>query len=163
MSFKRQLVKKLETYSRRFLSLKERKKLLDSLKKEKLEWISWKSKVRAVLKNLDTTDGLKFSALLVFIEKAPKSKLFQNKMEEFLIERVQFWKHYDFGKKKERRKVLEMAPWVDRVFKLLTSKSFIRLLIIFLIIAFIIWFYIDRAAYLEFIKSIIKSFFQAIR
>lgn len=162
MSSERELVKKLETYSERFLDIKKRRELLDSLKKDKTRWLTWREALRAVLGNLDTADGLKFSALLVFVEKSPESELFQNEMKEFLIERVQFWKHYDFSKK-ARLKAKEIAPWIDRIFKILTSKSFIRLLMIFLIIAFIIWFYIDRAAYLEFIKSIIESFFQAIK
>jgi len=163
MPSERELVKKLEAYSKQFLNSKKRKELLDSLKKDRTDWIVWKSKMEAVLGNLDSTDKLKFSALLIFIEKAPESKLFQNKMEEFLIERVQFWKHYNFKVEKKQTKSKKTELWIDRIFKILTSKSFIRLLMIFLIIAFIIWFYIDRAAYLEFIKSIIKSFFQAIQ
>lgn len=162
MPSKKELVKKLETYSQKFLDIKKREELLASLKKDKTRWLTWSASLKAVLGNLDIADKLKFSALLVFIEKSPESELFQNKMKEFLIGRVQFWKHYDFSKR-GRLKEKEVAPWVDRVFKLVTSKSFIRLLIIILIIAFIIWFYTDREAYLEFIKSIIKSFFQAIR
>ncbi len=163
MLFKKQLVKKLEAYSSQFLILKERKELLNSLEKDRTEWITWSSKMKAVLENLSSVDKIKFSALLVLIETNLKSKLFHDRMKEFLIERVQHWKHYDFKKKGKRLDKRESVSWIDRLFKLFTSKSFIRLLIIILIIAFIIWFYVDRAAYLEFTKSIIKSFFQAIR
>lgn len=156
-------MKKLEAYSKQFLDLKEREKLLDSLEKDKTQWLTWGESLKAVLGNLSSKDKLKFSALLVLVETNPKSGLFHDRMKEFLIARVQFWKHHDFKKEGGKLGRKETVLWVDRLFKLFTSKSFIRLLIIILIIAFIVWFYVDRAAYLEFIKSIIKSFFQAIR
>ena len=123
MLFKKQLVRKLEAYSGQFLILKERKELLDSLEKDKTEWTTWNAKMKAVLGNLSSADSLKFSALLVLIETNPKSELFHDQMKEFLIDRVQYWKHYAFKEKEKGLGKKEAASWIDKVFKLFTFKT----------------------------------------
>jgi len=165
MPSKRKLAKELEILSKKFLLPKKRKILLASLKGDKTEWFFWVSQMKGLLKNLDKSEAVKFSGLLLLLEQNPDKRFYQNRMKKFLVNKVEFYRYYDFslekklsGLERNRKKL-----WISKVFRLFISRSFLGMLILVLILSFIVWFYIDRESCLEFVKGVVQPFLKAIR
>ena len=97
MSSKKKLVKKLEKLSQKFLEIKNRKELLNSLKEDKIKWFQWSSEIKIILENIDNTEAIKFAGLLLLLEQNPDSKFHQNNLKKFLINKVELYKYYDFS------------------------------------------------------------------
>lgn len=165
MASKRKLAKELAVLSKKFLEPKKRKTLLVSLKGDKTDWFLWASQMKGVLKNLDRNEAIKFSGLLLLLEQNPNSKFYQDKVKKFLIDKIEFYKYYDFGlEKKLTEKGIESKKlWTSKILRLFISRSFLGILILALIIGFIVWFYVDRESCLEFVKSVVQPFLKAIQ
>jgi len=165
MPSKKKLVQELEILAEKFLLSKERKLLLDSLKGDKTEWFFWVSQMKNILKNLSQAEAVKFSALLIFLEQNPDKRFYQNKMKKFLINKVEFYKYYDFSleKKLSQEERTQKKLWISKIFRLFISRSFLGILILVLILGFIAWFYLDRESCIEFVKAVVQPFFKAIR
>jgi hypothetical protein len=164
MLSKKKLVKELKKLSQKFLEPKRRKALLISLKGDKTKWFLWTSQMKGVLKNLDRAEAIKFSGLLLLLEKNPSSRLYQDKMKKFLIDKIEFYKYYDFSleKKLAEKKITSKNLWTSKILRLFISRSFLGILILFLILGFIAWFYLDRESCLEFVKKVIQPFLKSI-
>ena len=165
MPSKRKLAQELETLAKKFLLPKKRKILLDSLKGDKIKWLFWVSELKGILKNLDQSKAVKFSALLIFLEQNPDSRFYQDKMKKFLVNKVEFYKYYDFSleKKLAKEERTRQKLWISKTFRLFISRSFLGILILVLILGFIAWFYLDRESCLEFVNKVIQPFLKAIR
>ncbi len=165
MFSKKKLVKKLEKLSKKFLEIESRKELLDSLKEDKTKWFQWSSEIKIILENIDNTEAIKFAGLLLLLEQNPDSRFYQNNLKKFLIDKVEFYKYYDFSleRKLDKMEKSERKLWISKIFRLFISRSFLGILILVLILGFIGWFYIDRESCLEFVDKIIQPFLRAIR
>ena len=165
MSSKNKLAKELEKLSKKFLEKENRKELLGSLKDDKIEWFVWISQMKGILKNIDNSEAIKFSGLLLLLEQNPDSNFHQNNLKKFLIDKSEFYKHYDFSLEEElsKKEKSEKKIWISKFFRLFISRSFLGILILVLIIAFIVWFYIDRESCLEFVNGVVGPFLKAIR
>ena len=86
MPSKRKLAKELEKLSKKFLDSEQRKKLLISLKGDKTEWFMWVAEIKNILKNIDKTEAIKFSGLLLLLEQGPDSNFHKDNLNKFLIE-----------------------------------------------------------------------------
>ena len=165
MPSKKKLVKELEKFSKEFLDSKKRKVLLNSLEGEKTEWFFWVSRMKGILKNIDKAEAIKFAGLLLMLEQNSDSKFHQDNLKKFLINKVEFYKHYDFSLEKELAKQEKNRKkiWITKTFRLFISRSFLGILILILIISFIVWFYLDRESCLEFVNGVVQPFLKAIR
>jgi len=165
MPSKNKLAKELGKLSKKFLEPDTRKELLGSLKDDKTEWFVWVSQMKGVLKNIDNSEAIKFSGLLLLLEQNPESDFYQNNLKKFLIDKVEYYKHYDFSLEEElsKKERSEKKIWISKFFRLFISRSFLGILILGLIIVFIVWFYIDRESCLEFVNGIVGPFLKAIR
>lgn len=165
MTSKRKLTKELEKTAKKFLDGNTRKDLLKSLKGDKTDWFYWTSGVKKILENLDKSDAIKFAGLLLLFESNSKSRFHQNNLKKFLIDKIEYYKYYDFGLEKELAKTEKVSKklWISKIFRLFISRSFLGILILVLILGFIAWFYIDRESCLEFVRQIIGPFLKAIR
>ncbi len=165
MPSKRKLAKELEKLSDRFLQPQKRKKLLFSLKEDKTEWFLWVSQMKGLLKNLDKTGAVKFAGLVLLVEQNPESKFYQDKMKKFLIDKVEFYRYYDFSleKKLAQKEKTEKKLWISKIFRLFISRSFLGILILALILCFVLWFYLDRESCLEFVKGVVNPFLKAVK
>ena len=165
MPSKRKLVQELETLAKKFLLPKKRKLLFVSLKGDKTEWFFWVSQLKEILKNLNKSEAVKFSGLLIFLEQNPDSRFYQDKMKKFLVNKVEFYKYYDFSleKKMSKEERARQKLWISKIFRLFISRSFLGILILVLILCFIGWFYLDRESCLEFVNKVIQPFLKAIR
>jgi len=166
MVFKGKLAKELEKLSKRFLEKDKRKELLDSLKKDdRTEWFTWVAEMKGIFKNIDKSDAVKFSALILLLQQNSESRFHQDNLKKFLIDKVGYYKHYDFSLEKElvKKEKDQKKIWISKFFRLFISRSFLGILILTLIISFIIWFYIDRESSLEFVNGIVGPFLKAIK
>ena len=165
MSSKKKLVKKLEKLSQKFLEIESRKELLNSLKEDKTKWFQWSSEVKIILENINRTEAIKFAGLLLLLEQNSDSRFHQDNLKKFLVDKVEFYKYYDFSleKKLDKMERSERKLWISKIFRLFISRSFLGILILVLILAFIGWFYLDRESCLEFVDKIIQPFLRAIR
>ncbi len=165
MPSKKRLVKKLEKLANEFLKPDKRKALLESLRGDKTDWFLWCSKIKAVMKNIDTLEATKLTGYLLLLEKKPKSKFRQDNLKRYLINQVEFYKHYDFTleQKLRQRKYATKKLWTSKILRLFISRSFLGLILVGLIIGFIFWFYLDRAGCLEFVRGVVGPFLKAIR
>ena len=162
---KEKLAKELEKLSKKFINKEKRKELLNSLKKDKTEWFRWVAEMKNILKNLDRTEAVKFSAFVLALEQKPGSEFCQNKLKKFLIEKTEFYKYYDFKLEKDLKKIKGKSKniWISKILRLFISRSFLGILILLLILGFIVWFYIDRETCLDFVDKIIQPFLKAIK
>ena len=165
MLSKKKLAKELGVLAGRFVEPKERGVLFDSLRGDKTEWFRWVSGMRMVLKGLDKADALKFSGLLLLLEKDAESRFHQDNMKKFLIEKTEFYKYYDFSLDKElnKQKAARKNLWTSKILRLFISRSFLGILILAVVLGFIAWFYADRESCLEFVQKVVGPFFKAIR
>lgn len=165
MASKKTLAKNLEKIAGKFLEKNARKQLLESLKGDKTAWFQWTSEIKRILENLNRADATKFAGLLLLFESNPKSKFHQNNLKKFLIDKIEYYKYYDWSVDKELAKTDRISKklWVNKIFRLFISRSFLGILILVLIVSFIIWFYIDRESCLEFVRQVIGPFLKAIR
>ncbi len=165
MVSKKKLANGLSKQAWRFVEGKERKKLLNSLKKDKTDWFFWVSEMKGILKNLNKTEAVKFGGLILLLEQKPDSVFYQNKLKRFLISQIEFYKYYDFSleKKLKQKERSEKKLWISKTFRLFISRSFLGMLILALIVGFIVWFYLDRESCLEFVKGVVGPFLKAIR
>ncbi|MBU2472761.1 hypothetical protein KKE74_01885, partial [Patescibacteria group bacterium] len=110
-------------------------------------------------------EAIKFAGLLLLLEQNPDSRFYQDNLKKFLIDKVEFYKYYDFSleEKLDKMEKSERKLWISKFFRLFISRSFLGILILILIIAFIGWFYLDRESCLEFVDKIIQPFLKAIR
>lgn len=162
MGGEKKIVKELDRVSKNFLSSRERDELLKSLKSDKSEWFVWISQMKGILKNINKADAIKFSGLVMLLEQNPDNKFYQEKLKKFLIDRVSFYRYYDFSPKdKIDSKKKEML--ITKIFRCLISRSFVGILLIILIVAFVAWFYLDRESCLFFVRTIIEPFLKAIK
>jgi len=162
---KEKLAKELEKLSKKFINEEKRKKLLNSLKNDKTKWFMWSAEMKNILKNLDKVESVKFSAFILALEQKPNSKFCQNQLKKFLIEKTEFYKYYDFKLEKDLKKIKGKSKnlWISKILRLFISRSFLGILILFLILGFIVWFYIDRDTCLDFVDKIIQPFLKAIK
>jgi len=162
---KEKLAKELEKLSKGFIDKEKRKELLNSLKKDKTEWFMWVAEMKNILKNLDKTEAIKFSAFILALEQKPDSEFCQSKLKKFLIEKTEFYKYYDFKLEKDLKKIKSSSKnlWISKILRLFISRSFLGILILLLILGFIGWFYIDRETCLDFVDKIIQPFLKAIK
>ncbi len=165
MPSKRKLARELEKLSVRFLEPKQQKALLASLAGDKTDWFVWVSQMKGLLKNLDRTEAVKFTGLLLLLEQNPESDFHQNNLKKFLINKIEFYKYYDFSleKKLAEKKRTGKNLWISKILRLFISRSFLGMLILVLVLGFILWFYIDRESCLEFVKAVIGPFLKAIK
>jgi len=165
MASKRILAKKLEKTAKKFFDKNSRKKLLESLKGDKTEWFYWSSEIKKILEILDKSDAIKFSGLLLLLERGPESSFHQNNLKKFLIDKIEYYKYYDFSleKKLAEKERSSKKLWISKIFRLFISRSFLGILILVLIISFIGWFYLDRESCLEFVRGVLQPFLKAIR
>lgn len=165
MPSKRKLAKELENLAKKFLLPKRRKILSDSLRGDKAKWFFWTSQMKGLLKNLSQAEAVKFSGLVLLVEQNPDSQFYQDRMKKFLINKVEFYKYYDFSleKKLAKQEKTQKKLWISKTFRLFISRSFLGILILVLILGFIAWFYIDRESCLEFVKGVIGPFLKAIK
>ena len=163
--FKNKLAKKLEKLSKKFLEQDTRKELLNSLKDDKTDWFVWVSQMKGILKNIDNNEAIKFSGLLLLLKQSPDSNFHQNNLKKFLIDKVEFYKHYDFSLEEEltKKERNQKKIWISKFFRLFISRSFLGILILVLIIAFVVWFYIDKESCFEFVNGVIGPFLKAIK
>ena len=121
--------------------------------------------MKGVLENINRAEVIKFSGLLLLLEQNPRSRFYQDKIKKFLIDKVEFYKYYDFkleknlSKEERKRKNL----WISKILRLFISRSFLGIILILLIISFIVWFYADRESCLEFVQKIVGPFLKAIK
>ncbi len=162
---KEKLAKELEKLSEKFINKEKRKNLLDSLENDKTKWFIWVAEMKNILKNLDRTEAIKFSAYILAIEQKPESKFCSDKLKKFLIEKTEFYKYYDFKLEKDLKKIKGKSKnlWISKILRLFISRSFLGILILVLILGFIVWFYIDREICLDFVDKIIQPFLKAIK
>ena len=165
MTSKKKIVKELGKLSNKFLNKDDRIGLLSSLKGAKTEWFTWVSQMKGIFKNIDNSDSIKFSGLLLLLEQKPDSNFYQNNLKRFLIDRIEFYKYYDFSleKKLAQKERSEKKIWISKFFRLFISRSFLGILILVLILGFIVWFYTDRESCLEFVNGVVGPFLKAIR
>ncbi len=165
MTSKKKIVKELGKLSNKFLNKDDRIGLLSSLKGDKTEWFTWVSQMKGIFKNIDNSDSIKFSGLLLLLEQKPDSNFYQNNLKRFLIDRIEFYKYYDFSleKKLAQKERSEKKIWISKFFRLFISRSFLGILILVLILGFIVWFYTDRESCLEFVNGVVGPFLKAIR
>jgi len=50
---------------------------LNSLKGDKTEWFTWISQMKGIFKNINNSDSIKFSGLLLLLEQKPDSDFHQ--------------------------------------------------------------------------------------
>lgn len=165
MVSKKKLFRELEKLSNRFLEPKKRAVLLNSLRNDKTEWFLWVSQMKGILKNIDRKESIKFSGLVLLFEKNPKSRFYQDNLKKFLIDKVEFYRYYDFSLEKKLTKEEKTARklWISKFFRLFISRSFLGILILGLIVGFVLWFYLDRESCLDFVKGVVGPFLKAIR
>jgi len=165
MADKRKLAKKLDKLSKKFLEKDKRKGLLNSLEGDKTEWLTWVAEMKGIFKNIDKGDSMKFAGFLLLLEQSPGSNFHQNNLKKFLIDKVEFYKHFDFSLDRElaKKEKSQKKIWISKFFRLFISRSFLGILILVLIVAFIIWFYWDRDSCLEFVNGVVGPFLKAIR
>ncbi len=165
MASKKKIAKDLGKASKEFLNKEKRKALLDSLKKDKTKWFLWVSQIKGILKNLSRADMVGFAGLVLLLEQRPKSRFHRDNLKRFLINKTEYYKHYDFSLEKELRKEKRKRGnlWISKVLRLFISRSFLGILILILILGFVIWFYLDRESCLEFVQKVIEPFLKAIR
>ena len=165
MSAKNKLAKELEKLSKKFLEKENRKELLNSLRDDKTEWFVWVAQMKGVLKNIDNSEAVKFSGLLLLLEQNPDSDFYQDNLKKFLIDKIEHYKYYDFSLEEElaKKERSEKKIWISKFFRLFISRSFLGILILVLIVTFIAWFYIDRESCLEFVNGVVGPFLKAIR
>jgi len=165
MPSKRRLVRELEKLSNKFLKVDKRKELLVSLSGDKTVWFLWVSQMKGVFKNIDKAESIKFAGLILLLEQKPKSNFYRDNLKKFLINKIEFYKHYDFSAESKLTKEGKNTKklWTNKIFRLFISRSFLGMLILILILGFILWFYIDRESCLEFVDRIIQPFLRAIR
>lgn len=165
MSRKQELAKNLEKVSKKFLDLDKRKELLASLRGDKTEWFQWSAEIKNIFKNLDKTEAVKFSALVLAVEQKPDSRFCIDQLKKFLIEKAEFYKYYDFKLEGDLKKIKGKSKnlWISKVLRLFISRSFLGILILILILGFIIWFYTDRESCLEFVNGVVGPFLKAIK
>ena len=163
MPFKEKLVKRLEEIAGDFLDKQKQEGLIAAMRRKDTGWVVWKSQIQGVLKNLSQIDYLKFRAILLFLEqRADASSISQT--ESFLIERIEFYKDYDFKKeeKKEAEKEKKNIIFIEKFFRILVSRAFLGILVLGMVIGFIFWFYFDREAVIEFSNKILKLFLRVV-
>jgi len=162
---KEKLAKELEKLSKEFIDKEKRKELLNSLKKDKTAWFMWVAEMKNILKNLDKTEAIKFSAFILALEQKPDSEFCQNKLKKFLIEKTEFYKYYDFKLERDLKKIKSSSKnlWISKILRLFISRSFLGILILLLILGFVGWFYIDRETCLDFVDKIVQPFLKAIK
>ena len=162
---KEKLAKQFEKNSKKFINKEKRKDLLFSLKKDRTDWFVWSAEAKNILKNLDKTEAVKFSALCLALEQRPESEFHQNNLKKFLIEKSKFYKYFDFKLEKDLKKIKGKNKniWTSKILRLFISRSFLGILILVLILGFILWFYIDRENCLDFVDKIIQPFLRAIK
>jgi ABC-type antimicrobial peptide transport system permease subunit len=165
MPSNKKLAKELEKLSEQLLDQEKRKTLLDSLSGEKTEWFKWTAEMKGLLKNLDKAEAVKFSGLVLLLEQKPKSGFYQDNLKKFLVDKVEFYKYYDFSleRKLTQKEKTEKKLWISKIFRLFISRSFLGILILALIIGFIVWFYADRESCLEFVQGVVGPFLKAIK
>jgi len=165
MASKKKLAKELEKLSERFLDKEKRKALLDSLVNDRTRWFRWVAEMKGLFKNLDKAEAVKFSGLVLLLEQKPESKFYRNNLKKFLVNKVEFYKYYDFSleKKLAAKEKAQKKLWISKTFRLFISRSFLGILILVLIVGFILWFYTDRESCLEFVKGVVGPFLKAIR
>jgi len=165
MAFKGKLAKELEKLSKKFLNRDKRKDLLNSLKNDKTEWFTWVAEMKGIFKNIDNSEAIKFSALVLLLQQKPRSDFHQNNLKKFLINKIEYYKHYDFSLEREltKKEKAQKKIWISKFFRLFISRSFLGILILVLIIAFIVWFYFDRQSCLEFVNGVVGPFLKAIK
>ncbi len=165
MPSKKRLVKKLDTLANQFLEPEKRKALLKSLRGDKTEWFLWCSKIKGLMKNIDSLEAAKLSGYLLLVEKKPRSRFHQDNLKKYLINKVEFYKHYDFTleKKLEKQSYQTKKLWTSKILRLFISRSFLGMILVGLIIIFIIWFYLDREGCLEFVRGVVGPFLKAIK
>lgn len=162
---KKKLVRELEKLSNKFLKKKSRKVLLDSLKNDKTEWFTWTSQMKGIFKNISQGEVIKLTGLLLLLEQSSKSRFHQDNLKKFLINKVEYYKYYDFSLERElaKKERSEKNIWISKFFRLFISRSFLGILILVLILGFIGWFYIDRESSLEFVRKVVSPFLKAIK
>jgi hypothetical protein len=165
MLSKRKLAKELEKTAKKFLDEDTRKDLLKSLKGNKTDWFYWTSEIKRILKNLDKSDTIKFAGLLLLFENNLGSRFHQNNLKKFLIDKIEYYKYYDFSLEKElaKQEGASKKLWISKIFRLFISRSFLGMLILALIVSFIAWFYLDRASCLEFVRQVVGPFLKGIK
>jgi len=165
MASGKRLAKELEKLSRQFLDHEKRKKLLNSLVGDRTEWFKWVAEMKGLLKNMDKAEAVKFSGLVLLLERKPKSKFCRDNLKKFLVNKVEFYKYYDFSLEKRlaAKEKAQKKLWISKTFRLFISRSFLGILILVLIVGFILWFYTDRESCLEFVKGVVGPFLKAIR
>lgn len=165
MSSNKKLAKRLEELSNKFLNKENRKVLLDSLENDKTEWFTWLAEMKGIFKNINNNEAMKFSALILLLQQNSKSDFHQNNLKKFLIDKVEYYKHYDFSLDKElaKKERNEKKIWINKFFRLFISRSFLGIIIIVLILGFIVWFYLDRQSCLEFVNGVVQPFLKAIK
>ena len=165
MSSNKKLAKRLEELSNKFLNKESRKVLLDSLENDKTEWFTWLAEMKGIFKNINNNEAMKFSALILLLQQNSKSDFHQNNLKKFLIDKVEYYKHYDFSLDKElaKKERNEKKIWINKFFRLFISRSFLGIIIIVLILGFIVWFYLDRQSCLEFVNGVVQPFLKAIK
>lgn len=165
MPSKKALVKELKKLSTQFITRDQRKELLDSLKKDRTKWLVWSAALKNVFKRLNKKDAVQVSGLILVLEQKPESKLCQNQLKKFLIDKTEHYKYYDFGlekKLKEKSKTTKNL-WTSKVLRLFISRSFLGIIIVGLILGFILWFYLDRESCLEFVQKVVEPFLKAVK
>jgi len=162
---KKKLAKELEKLSKKFINKEQRRELLDSLNKDKTKWFMWSAQMKNILKGLNKTEAVKFSAFTLTLEQKPRSKFCQDQLKKFLIEKTEFYKYFDYGLEKDLKDSKDKRKnlWISKILRLFISRSFLGILILGLILGFIVWFYIDRDTCLDFVDKIIQPFLKAIK
>lgn len=165
MAKETQLAKELEKIVKKFLDKETREKLLASFKKDKTEWFYWTSEIKRILEKLNKADANKFAGLLLLFETDSKSQFYQNNLKKFLIDRIHYYKYYDWGAEREldKKEKTSKKIWISKILRLFISRSFLGVLILILIVAFILWFYLDREGCLEFVQKVVSPFIKGIK
>ncbi len=165
MSSEKRLAKKLEKSAKKFLNIDKRKELLNSLKSDKTDWFYWISEIKGIFKNIDKSEAVKFSGLVLLLEQNPDSRFHRDNLKKFLINKTEYYKHYDFSLEREltKKEKVQKKIWISKFFRLFISRSFLGILILALILSFIVWFYMDRESCLEFVNGVVGPFLKAIR
>lgn len=162
---KSKLAKQLEKIAQKFFDENTRKELLESLKGDKTDWFYWTLETKRILKNLDKSDAIKFAGLLLLFENNSGSRFHRNNLKKFLIDRIEYYKYYDFSleKKLAEKEKSSKKLWISKVFRLFISRSFLGMLILALIVSFIAWFYLDRESCLEFVRQVVGPLIKGIK
>jgi len=164
-SNKKQLVKELRKLSKEFLDIKDRKELIASLRGDRTKWFIWSSRIKGIFKNIDRTEAMKLSGILLILEQKPESEFYQNQLKKFLIEKTEYYKYYDFNLEKRLKEQGRAGKnlWTSKILRLFISRSFLGMILIVLILGFILWFYIDRESCLEFVSKVVGPFLRAVK